>query len=397
MQARALELVRLALRALDAMRGLDESLYERFVADRERPGDPAAAAESFRQLWAQTFRDLDPLVAWCRFLDRERLATGSGSAPAIDDDAFDLGELELGEPAAGSSDELELGLDDIGTLIEGLDAHVATPASDTDRWGRVVEAVGSIEYGLSSMLADASSRLAVALDAGDTRQVLALLDDTQGSANEGVRALVTAVYEAFLPQVDPATIVPGYMTALDRALLVRRGLAQLSEALAPPHAALQADDPSGHAAALDAIRRRMAAFVGSMVCRAMRPADRWQIVEFERALASAPLGGARLTVEDLVTYLQSLRSINQREVLVTHDQRVLDALRDAVANARQLVELSPPVAHDIVARACADAQRLRGRRPMVDSLLAELERDAAGRSTPELIAVLDQVLARSGA
>ena len=51
----------------------------------------------------------------------------------------------------------------------------------------------------------------------------------------------------------------------------------------------------------------------------MRAADRWQMVEFERELAEQALKPARMTSEGLVKYVDSLSSINQREVLQLHD------------------------------------------------------------------------------
>lgn len=127
--------------------------------------------------------------------------------------------------------------------------------------------------------------------------MLGLLDDTQSSASEGVHALVAAVYEAFVPEVNAASVVPGYLTSLGRALLVRRGLAELAATLAPFNDALQGDVAARHEAALASARAALHAFVGSVVCRAMRPADRWQLVELERELAEQPLAAARLTSE----------------------------------------------------------------------------------------------------
>jgi hypothetical protein len=114
----------------------------------------------------------------------------------------------------------------------------------------------------------------------------------------------------------------------------------------------------------------------------MRPADRWQMVEFERELASQPMSVARLTTEGLVKYLDSLGSINQREVLVLHDRRTLETMRETIANARQLVDISPRSAAEMLDRAYQSAQRLRGRSPGTDQLLIGLERHAPTSSNP---------------
>jgi hypothetical protein len=239
----------------------------------------------------------------------------------------------------------------------------------------------------------------VALEAGEINQVLGILDDTQSSASEGVHAVVAAIYEAFLPEVNPATVVPGYLTSLGRALLVRRGLAELAATLGPYNDLLQGDRPDGYGEALARVREVMRAFVASVVCRAMRAADRWEMVEFDRQLQEQPLTTARLTTEGLVKYLESLGSINQREVLLLHDQRTRDEMSEALTTARSLFELSPSTAGEMLQRAYQAAQRLRGRNPVTDALIGQLDRyanAANGNGSVELLERLEALLAAAG-
>ncbi len=387
-QNQAGELVRLALTALEDLKQLDESLYERFLASRSAPADAAQSEAGLRKLWDDTFGSMTPLLAFCRALDGKQDAKPATTSTSDDDFDLDFGE----GPAPAPSDDLELGASDIGSLLEGIDEH---DAGDDERWSKVVEKVTSIEYGLRTQLTDARARLDVSIAAGEINQVLALFDDTQSSTSEGVHALVSAVYEAFVPAVDPATVVPGYLTSLGRALLVRRGLAQLATTLTPNNDVLQSDDTERHEQVLATIRDVMLHFVGSVVCRAMRAADRWQMVEFHQQLAAQPLSVARLTSEGLVKYLDSLRSINQREVLVIHDRRALDQMRDALANARELIDISPKVAQEMLDRAHSEAQRLRGRSPVTDQLLVHLERYAPRMPMPQLLEGLEHVLAQA--
>ena len=232
-------------------------------------------------------------------------------------------------------------------------------------------------------------------------QVLGLLDDTQSSTSEGVHAVVSSIYEEFLPDTNPATVVPGYLTSLGRALLVRRGLADIAVKLTAHNDLLQ--DPAKsdqHEPAIAAIRLQMRQFVASVVCRAMRAADRWQMVEFERELADSPMSVARMTSEGLVKYIDSLASINQREVLVIHDQRTLEEMRESLSSARQLLDLSPQTSREMMDRAYQAAQRLRGRHPATDALIIQLERYAPTSSNPEegthFLERLEAVLAASG-
>ena len=401
-QGHAAELVRLALKALDDLKQLDEGLYERFVATRKAPNDPAAAAEGLRKLWALTFRGLLELLEFCRSLEGDAKKREPDAEPS-----FEFGDLEepaleeggatgLGAVTFGEG-ELDLGSSDIGDLLSGIDEH--QDEGDAEKWSKVLEKVGSIEYGLRSQHTEACARLEVALGAGEINQVLGLLDDTQSSSSEGVHALVAAVYEAFVPDVNPASVVPGYLTSLGRALLVRRGLAELAMTLTPFNNRLQADNTRLHHHALLTIREVMLQFVSSVVCRAMRAADRWQMVEFEQDLQNQPVGAARLTSEGLAKYLDSLGSINQREVLLLHDQRTLEEMRESLGTARGLVDISPRTANEMLDRAYQAAQRLRGRNPTTDRLVIQLEKYAPTSSNPaestKFLERLEAVLAAS--
>lgn len=386
--------MQLALRALDDLRQLDESLYERFVETRKAPEDSHAASQRMRKLWDDTFRGVRELLVYTKSV----LGEGTKRAQTESPDAFDFGDF--GEPAPSSHDgggKLDLGGADFGDLLDGLGGGEKTEA---DRWSGILEKLMSIEYGLKSQLTDASERLDVALEAGEMNQVLGLLDDTQSSMSEGVHAIVSAIYEEFLPDTNPATVVPGYLTSLGRALLVRRGLADLAGKLAPHNEILQGPHTDEHQHALTAARTTMRQFVGSVVCRAMRAADRWQMVEFERELAEQPLSVARLTSEGLVKYIDSLASINQREVLVLHDQRTLEEMRDALSSARQLLDLSPQTSREMMDRAYQAAQRLRGRHPATDALIISLERYAPTTSAPvesaKFLEQLEAVLSAAG-
>ena len=382
------ELVRLALTALEDLKQLDESLYERFLASRSAPDDRKKTEAGMRKLWDETFGGLQPLLAFCRSLEGKK----HEKVEASSSDDLEFGDLDE-EIADQTIRELDLDASDIGSLLGGIDED---QAGDEERWTQVVENVTTIEYGLRTQIADARQRLDVSLAAGEINQVLGLLDDTQSSASEGVHALVSAVYQAFLPNVEAATVVPGYLTSLGRALLVRRGLAQLATTLGPNNDVLQSEETERHEQVLATIKDVMLHFVGSVVCRAMRAADRWQMVQFQQEIAEQPMKVARLTSEGLVKYLDSLRSINQREVLVIHDKRALEHLRDALANARQLLDISPKVAQEMLDKAHSEAQRLRGRNPGTDQLLLHLERYAARMPPQQLLEGLENVLTNAG-
>ena len=93
-------------------------------------------------------------------------------------------------------------------------------------------------------------------------------------------------------------------------------------------------------------------------------------------IGGAPFASAELQV------LDSLGSINQREVLLLHDQRTIEEMRDALATARGLVDISPRTANEMLERAYQAAQRLRGLNPVTDRLVLQLEKYALTSTNP---------------
>ncbi len=358
------EVVQHALLALLDMQRLDESLFERHQGGHGPVKDDAAAALVVQTLSTTIFRGLRAFVSVCR---KRRPATSQLSTAS----EFEFGDLEAAVAAASKPADFSLDAGDIGDVLASLDEHLS--ASEAERLAAVLEKVSSIEYGLSSQLQDLEERLAQT-GSGGAAQGLELLDDTQSSASEGVYAALRAVYDAFLPEADPSTLAPGYLTTLQRALLVRRGLADLALEVNAQNDVLQADDPGGalHATALSTLRGVMTRFVASESCRAMRPADRVQVSRFESQLNEQALGAARFTAEGLARYLESLGSINRREVLVVHDQRTLTELREAVATARQLSLIRLRLAVEPARKAVNAALALYGKNPATDGLIASL-------------------------
>jgi hypothetical protein len=207
-----------------------------------------------------------------------------------------------------------------------------------------------------------------------------------------VFAVLSAVCETFAPGIDSATLAPGHLTTLQRALLVRRGLADLARALAEPHERLQRDEGAAGAAALAQVRQTLTAFLAGEPFSMMRPADRWQLANFEKRLAVQSLSAARMTDEGLSKYLESLSGINHREVLVLHDRRMAAELREAKAAAEQLALIEPRLALESAQAALQAALALYGRSPdLDDAILALPGRLATAERLPETFAALERI------
>ena len=95
-----------------------------------------------------------------------------------------------------------------------------------------------------------------------------------------------------------------------------------------------------------------------------------------------------------VAFWLSLSSVNQREVLILHDQRVTSEVRETLASARELFDLSPRTAVEMLARARVAAARLRGRHPASDEVLRAVDAlpDGAEADGRALLRLLDDLL-----
>ncbi len=375
-------MVRYALLALESLDKVDDSLYQRFVAERteKTKEDAATAANSMRTLWHATFRPLSQLLAYCRKLDATRRPKRAKSD--TEQDMFDFGDFGDSE-ADEALDAIEaidaIDANEIGDLVAGLGSEPTR--SEAERWADALDKIAGIHYGLGTQYQDATKRMEVALAAGHHTQVLGLLDEATSTSNEGIHALVVAVYETFVADADPETVVPAYKTTLKRALLVRQGITTLLSDLVPLNNVLQGSDPQHFPDAHFAVKVALHTYVESPTCSAMRAADRWEITQFERRLATEPMVVARQTTEGLVKYLESLAVVNQREVLVQHDRRIAEELREAITTSRELAELSARTARDIISKACVRAQELLGRSPAVDMQIKQL---ANAANNPEV-------------
>lgn len=379
-------LVQHALEALLDLQRLDESLYERFMEGGGRVDDDAAPDALLRRLSTVTFRGLRGLLALCTRV-KPKDPTSERGPPSLGIDDFDFTDNapppldDTPSLSMQAEKSLELRDSDIGDLLEGIDEH--EQAGEAERWATLLGQISSIDYGLRSQLKDLDDRLEHAFSSRQVAQALEALDDTRSSTSEGIFALLSSVYAAFLPEVDPSSVAPGHLTSLQRALLVRRGLTDLTRAIGPHNDTLQGakSSPEKKQQALLAMREALTKFVQGEVFRAMRPADRWEITKFEEQLREQSGGGAYLTSEGLAKYLESLGSINRREVLVTHDQRAMEELRESLSAARPLLEINTRVAADLVKRALAAAISLYGRNAGNDELIVALREAAPSLET----------------
>jgi hypothetical protein len=378
------------LRALWDMARLDDALFERLSGGEQQVLDLEDPTPVLLHLAAVT---LDGVRELLHGLDALGFVPPEDVGAALEELDFDV--------SAPRAPQDSLGLDelDIDGALSGL--HAA-PDPVRQRQAGLRKLVGSLRYGMQSQIAGFERRFDAALEGGHMAQAMEDLDDTRNAVGEGVFALVTALCEAYLPDIRAESVVPGHKSALDKALLVRRGLADLTRSVDHENWRIQdQDDVEQGAAALDRLREQVHGYMRGEAFRAMRPADRWELLKVTRLLEGATLGTrTRQTCEGLAKYLEGLSSINQREVLRRHDVAVLKDVRENLEAARPLLGISPFGAQQLLAAAVTQVGGLYGKSRELDALLIKWRLTPPDLQHPgeveEVLRELSQVLSAQG-
>jgi hypothetical protein len=343
-----------------------------------------------RRLATATFAEARALLALLARICPVNPVSSSCSSESDMEFSFSDGSENASAPGDPSFAECE---------IDGALDMFAEPVerNEQTRWTELCETLASIEYGLQRELRSLDARLAPTTgalsDSDRFAQLIAALDDTQCSVGQGLYATLVAVYGAYLPDIDVSTVAPGYESSLERALMVRRGLADFSREVQVANSRLQRDGTANERAdALRQICTLLTAFVETTVFRAMRPADRWEIAQFDRALVTAELPAARNTCEGFAKFVESLSAINHREVLVLHDQKTGRELRETLSSSAQLISVSLRAAVEMARRGMVLAEQRYGKNAHNDELIRALREVSPSLTTESEVRTVLEML-----
>lgn len=400
-RALASDVLQMSIIAIEQFSGLDETIYNYFsdggVSLHEDDDLSAGLTEAmFVEVHTKTFRAVRRLVSYMR---AKRLL-GDSDRPSLTQDDFDFGDdfdLCFEETGMREQPKLELSIDDIDRAFDAL-ADDEAPNSST-MYRAFAEQVATLGRVLVQETETFDQRIRAAIERHNFELALRELDGSRQSLGEGLFALVSTVFDVFGVHIDRSDILPSYKNALDQSLLLRQGLAELSQVVTSENDWVIKDPTMAEEIVNEAILRVgdvLEQFVQGELCRAMRAPDRLELESFLRKLRDEPAPSAALAVEGLEKYLESLSIINQREVLVEHDKQVMDELRQSLEAARSLLLVSFGAAAQMVREALEQSERLRGRSPKLDEQLDQWSSDPNLLRSPDdaarVIDVLDALL-----
>jgi hypothetical protein len=372
--------------AIEQLSRLDDRIYAQYDNDGNLLQDKSKAEGLLRQLAREVLTGVRRLD---EHLNSRAIAEPSTSASASDDDVdfdFDFGSSD-GDDDAGkgeAKDDMDLGDLDLDGAFDMLSENF--DQSCQERWKELDSELQSLSYALRSQLRDFDERFEKALKSERYLQALRELNDVGSSLTDGVFALMTSVYSSFLDDVEAEDLIPGHKNTLARALMIRRGLADLRRVVSQKNAVVQDSDSEGQLRdeAFGAILGELGLFIWGEVFRIMRPGDRIEFKKFQKKFEGKSANDARFDCEGLDKYLDSLMAVSQRDVLIKHDRDESHEIAGLLEAARPLIDISPHGALAMLAEAFEKADTLFGLRDPLDGLLGEWrEMSKKDRNNPE--------------
>jgi hypothetical protein len=377
-----------SLVAVTDLSSMDQAIYEHF----RRSGSGNLVKDKNAELVLKALKEgtLGGIRGLDDYLDfKGYLAPISGDDSDGDMD-FDFGDF--GAPAAPAQSDVKIDDEAIDDALDSLAPE--TVKSNPEKWRALKVELSSLAYGLHAQLRDFEARFDMALSGAHYGQAMRELDDTRNSLTDGIFALLATVCEAYLGEVDRAQLLPGHRSTLQKALLVRRGLAELRRSVNARNYLIQDNDAdlTQRQRALERLVGVLADFLETDVFGAMRPADRFELLKFHDDLQGQTVKAVRLVCEGLDKYLDSLAVVNQRDVLIQHDREVMKDISDLLEAARPLLEISPRAAVDLVRQSFALANELFGWREPLDALLISWRLDPPDLDNPDDVVHIAQRL-----
>ncbi len=418
-------LIELSTAAVDDLSQLDERIYQHHGEGAEKLSDTSIAAPVLEALASDILQGVRTLEMHLQ----EHAKRPDAAEVESEDDAemefnfdFETGveispestvdEADFGEGFGDDFADFD-GLDGFGESndtppakepsiadldLDGAFDMLGAPEPEKtclERWRSLLGELESFAYALGSQIRDFDERFAGAINDGRFEQALRELNDVGRSVTDGVFALMTAIYEAYLDDVDRDGVLPGHKSTLSRALAVRRGLADLRHVVHSANAVLQSDvgGDAPQAEAFSEICSELELFVGGEVFGVMRPADRLELKNFLREISSKTRSAARFDCEGLDKYLDSLAAVSQRDVLIKHDGDQKHDIQELLEAVKPLLDISPHGAIDMIAQAFQKAESLYGVRESLDRVVGEWQAmTPEARSNPAEAAPMSQRL-----
>lgn len=229
----------------------------------------------------------------------------------------------------------------------------------------------------------------------DRWTLLAEIQRLRERFREQIASLVFESASAFGP-VTRQQVVPGHEAEVKAAVMVRAIVADLSRIVSARMSKVREAEPEDVQWNAQQLQTELDAFGRTAAYKNLRAQDKRHIIELrvrvgQLAIQDSPAKAEVLSVvEELDTFVRSLSSVNQRQLLIAHDREVWAGCGVRLERAMGLGGSEPAGAAKALAEAAASAQSLYGREPRLDAFLRKARKQPLSQlSGPELRAAIE--------
>ncbi|WNG46718.1 hypothetical protein F0U60_23320 [Archangium minus] len=236
----------------------------------------------------------------------------------------------------------------------------------------------------------------------DRWTLLAEIQRLRERFREQIGNLVFESASAFGP-VTRQQVVPGHEAEVKAAVMVRAIVADLSRIVSARLSKVREAEPEDVQWNAQQLQTELDAFGRTAAYKHLRAQDKRHIIELrgrvgKLAIQDAPRKQEVLSlVEELDSFVRSLSSVNQRQVLLAHDREVWAGCGVRLERALGLKSTDPTGAARALAEAAASAQSLYGRDPRLDGFLRKARKlplaQLSGAELDSFISTLQSLLA----
>lgn len=236
----------------------------------------------------------------------------------------------------------------------------------------------------------------------DRWTLLAEIQRLRERFREQIGNLVFESASAFGP-VTRQQVVPGHEAEVKAAVMVRAIVADLSRIVSVRLSKVREAEPEDVQWNAQQLQTELDAFGRTAAYKHLRAQDKRHIIELrgrvgKLAIQDAPRKQEVLSlVEELDSFVRSLSSVNQRQVLLAHDREVWAGCGVRLERALALKSADPTGAAKALAEAASSAQSLYGRDPRLDGFLRKARKlqlaQLSGAELDSTIATLQSLLA----
>ena len=320
--------------------------------------------------------------------------------------AFPL-DLRCEEQGEHDLDDLELEFDlmDMPNRVElGFEDDPLKPAPETEQ-DRLVMAANTFGAILRDRCLTFASHLEKELKSEDQWFFVAELDEGISRLRKAVQGVYFGILETLSKEYSREQLLPEYRSALGDAIVLRRTVVNLRDKILRLRVAAEKEQSGDLWPMASGLAEQLERFSKGATYRLMRPKDKSQVRDFRIALQRWRKPGSGVSREAMMgaldhfcTSLESILRINQRDVLIAHDSRILAEALARLQKAGEVAENDPELS-------CLELDDIIG--TIAPTLGRQSELDYAirshknGRFTPEILeseltrwyAVIESVLA----